>query len=110
MNDRIRAGGKQRRDYWEHLHRDGCPGYPACSTPKSCQARDNHTEAASVDTAGTAEIVCPWCGAEDRDSWEYREDSADDEYCDECGNTFKWERHTQVTYTSERVQPETEQP
>lgn len=46
----------------------------------------------------TDEIICPICGHEYTDSWEY------DEYgemeCEECGATFDYERNTSITYDS----------
>lgn len=54
----------------------------------------------------TDEIVCPYCGYEFRDSWEY--DGADGEdnetECGECGKEFTYERSLTVqylTFTSE---------
>lgn len=52
---------------------------------------------------GTDEIVCPWCGYEQLDSWEMP-DSDDECECNECGKLFAYERDIQVTYSSERVE------
>ena len=49
----------------------------------------------------TMELVCPWCGYQERDSWELAD--SDDEYeCPDCGKTFAFERNIEVTYTSWR--------
>lgn len=51
----------------------------------------------------THEIVCPWCGYEQGDSWEAPD--SDDEYeCEECGKIFAYEREVEVTYCSYRVE------
>lgn len=49
----------------------------------------------------TDEIVCPWCGYEERDSWDYP-NSDDDIKCPECGKVFSMERQTEVLYNTER--------
>ena len=47
----------------------------------------------------TENIVCPWCGYENKDSWELPNE--DDEYeCPECGRVFEYQRNFEVTYTS----------
>jgi DNA-directed RNA polymerase subunit RPC12/RpoP len=56
-----------------------------------------------IECWGTDEIVCPHCGHEMSDSWEYLDGnrtkgSAD---CGECEKTFKWEAEYSVTYTTE---------
>ena len=48
---------------------------------------------------GTREIICPKCGHENGDSWEYT-DSDDDMECDKCGAKFSMEREVDVTYTT----------
>ena len=45
------------------------------------------------------QIICPYCGEENEDSWEFG-DSEDEQECYECGKYFSWERHTSVSYTS----------
>ena len=46
----------------------------------------------------TTEIVCPHCGYEFSDSWEF-EDSGDAE-CYRCDLAFFFERQIEVTYTT----------
>lgn len=46
-------------------------------------------------------IICPYCGYENRDSWEC--DDEDDEFeCDVCGEVFEYERNYEITYTSRK--------
>ena len=59
-----------------------------------------------IDHEYTDNVVCPWCGYEDIDSWEYIEDTENDIECPECGKLFDMERHTQVTYTTKRARCE----
>lgn len=44
-------------------------------------------------------IICPYCGAEDVDSWEHRDEGGDVE-CWECEKKFRWSRDCRVTYDS----------
>lgn len=47
----------------------------------------------------TSNIVCPYCGYENQDSWECSDDE-DEEICGNCGSTFSYERIVTVEYTS----------
>jgi len=58
---------------------------------------------ADIDHEYTREIVCPGCGDELGDSWELSDDDGD-EQCGECGITFTWERHVEVTYSTDFAQ------
>ena len=49
----------------------------------------------------TDNIVCPWCGEEQSDSWECC-DWDDECECDYCGKVFEYERNTEVTYSSRK--------
>lgn len=44
-------------------------------------------------------IICPYCGYEDTDSWEWNENY---EYydCPDCGEEFRVERYVEVTYST----------
>ena len=57
-----------------------------------------------IDHENTDELVCPWCGTEITDSWEYSPDDADMGViqCDICEKLFKAERITTIEYTTER--------
>ena len=52
------------------------------------------------DTQFTKEAVCPYCGAEQSDSWELKDE--DEYYCDECENEYTIVRHVEVTYCTHR--------
>lgn len=55
------------------------------------------------DTDYRDDIICPYCGCEYGDCWEWGEDG---EYkCDDCGNKFTYTRNTSVDYTTERILP-----
>lgn len=53
-----------------------------------------------IDHEYTDEIVCPWCGHEHGDSWEWVD--YDTTECDECEKKFTHIRHVEVTYTTEK--------
>ncbi len=54
------------------------------------------------DCSHTHELVCPYCGGEMSDSWEYgsggEEDSEAD--CGHCSRTFRYSRNVSVSYTT----------
>ena len=58
-------------------------------------------EEEEIDHEYTDNIVCPHCGEEERDSWEYSEDSGS-ATCGECRLAFHYERETSVTYTTSK--------
>jgi transcription elongation factor Elf1 len=47
-------------------------------------------------------IKCPYCDWEDRDSWEFGEDSGI-YTCGNCGEEFNVERNVEVTYSTTRI-------
>lgn len=49
----------------------------------------------------TQEIICPNCFREYSDSWEYS-DYDDNMICPDCGQSFYYERHLEVTYSSKK--------
>lgn len=51
----------------------------------------------------TEEIICPWCGYEFQDSWEFEENGEHE--CYGCGKSFKFSRIIDVTYDTERIEP-----
>ena len=55
-----------------------------------------------IDNEYTDEIVCPYCGREESDSWEYSDDDGQ-AACGYCGAEFLYERHTSVHYSTERA-------
>lgn len=55
----------------------------------------------NIDHEYTSQIISPYCGWEDRDSWEAG-DSGDME-CDRCGKKFHLERDVTVTYSTDKI-------
>lgn len=58
-----------------------------------------------IDHEYTKDIVCPYCGHRERDSWEIsgNEDGKSSEVeCSECSKAFYYECHVRVTYTTEK--------
>lgn len=53
------------------------------------------------DTQGTDEIVCPHCGHEHRDSFEF-DDSGITE-CEACEKPFTYNREISITYSTEKL-------
>ena len=57
-----------------------------------------------IETDFTQELVCPYCGYEDTDSWEYDQNTFDgvlgDIECGECGKTFHAQRNGEITYST----------
>ncbi len=55
------------------------------------------------------DAVCPWCGAEQRDSWEIslsngEYEEGDGEYdCQSCEKTFIISRYCEVTYSTKKI-------
>ena len=54
-----------------------------------------------IDNKHTSEIVCPYCGSEESDSWERDDDGVID--CDQCGKQFYYTRIIDVTYSTEKI-------
>ena len=56
-----------------------------------------------TDHEYTDNIVCPYCGAIDEDSWEYEDDSGEME-CGDCGKEFFWSRTiVNVQYSTKKT-------
>ena len=55
-----------------------------------------------IDTSFTKEITCPYCGYEHGDSYEISDDIGDKQ-CLNCDKTFSYERHVEVTYSTEKA-------
>lgn len=54
------------------------------------------------ETWGTAEVVCPYCGHEGRDSWELGDSGETD--CGECERVFWFERIIDISYTCRKLE------
>jgi DNA-directed RNA polymerase subunit RPC12/RpoP len=52
-----------------------------------------------VEHEYTKEIVCPYCGYEQGDSWEY-DGECDELECAECGKKFHYSRDISVSYST----------
>ena len=59
----------------------------------------------------TPGIVCPHCGHECRDSWEWGGGSDNDgeDECGECGEAFQWMRIVTVEYTTAKTTSDEEE-
>lgn len=55
-----------------------------------------------IDHEYTEEIVCPHCGEEFIDSWEFAD--IGEHTCYECGGKFSHERDVTVTYSTQKTQ------
>ena len=51
----------------------------------------------------TDEIVCPYCGYEFSDSWDFNRDSEEID-CPECEKTFEYFREVEVKYVTKKVE------
>ena len=51
---------------------------------------------------GTHEMVCPYCGEEQSDSWEYSRDDGTVE-CGSCSRQFRYTRNVSVDYTTHPI-------
>jgi DNA-directed RNA polymerase subunit RPC12/RpoP len=58
-----------------------------------------------IDHDYTDEIVCPYCGCEFSESYEFDRDSGECE-CYECGKEFEYYRHIEVTYCTYEITEE----
>jgi len=58
-----------------------------------------------IDHEYTENIVCPYCGCEHGDSWEYNLDSTDTVIeCYDCGEEFYAYREIEVTYSTKKAE------
>lgn len=55
------------------------------------------------DTECTDEIVCPHCGHEFLDSYEYIDSDGDEVECHSCEKSFELSVNSSVTYSTKRV-------
>ncbi len=53
----------------------------------------------SFDTSTTDNLICPYCGYEETDSWELGE-SSDNHQCGSCDKTFVYETEVSRSFTS----------
>lgn len=56
-----------------------------------------------IDCEYTREIVCPHCGREQSDPNDITGDNEDgDTECGWCEKPFRWHRHVEITYSTEK--------
>ena len=66
---------------------------------------EQHEREDEIDHEYTTELVCPYCGYEHSDSWEIAADDGEWE-CPECGQTFRYFRDIEVTYSTQKMNDE----
>lgn len=52
-----------------------------------------------IDNEYTEQIVCPYCGDTNDDSWEYDSDEGEVD-CPSCEKRFHYQRHRDISYTT----------
>jgi DNA-directed RNA polymerase subunit RPC12/RpoP len=62
---------------------------------------EKEIEAFDGDTDYTHEIVCPWCGYEQSDSWEASDEG--DHICDNCLREYRHVREVEISYSTEKI-------
>ncbi len=69
------------------------------------EALDKIDEHNPYVTQYTPEIICPYCGHEHGDSWEYGGggEDTDTAICDECDREFEWSRFIITEYSTKRI-------
>lgn len=60
-----------------------------------------------IDTSRTDDIVCPYCGHEHGDSWEFDLSGSGIVECNKCEREFKAAREIEVYYWSEEIEGNT---
>jgi uncharacterized Zn-finger protein len=75
------------------------------NTNTLCPLASNY-EPPDIDCVATDEVVCPYCGNEHSESYEFFEGNRDDTEvtCTECERDFRASRDVSVSYSS-RVKP-----
>jgi uncharacterized Zn-finger protein len=57
-----------------------------------------------MNTEYTHNLICPYCGHENKDSWEVNMDEGmewdDDIECGSCDETYRASRHCTITYST----------
>ena len=73
---------------------------------KGSPISEDPSEYGPVDHDYTDEIVCPYCGHEHGDSWEYGDSGR--MTCGECNREFDMERNVSVSYVTSRIDRDAE--
>lgn len=58
-----------------------------------------------IDHEYTNEVVCPYCGYKDRDSWELS-DNDGETYCGRCDKEFAYTRNISISYCTSKIEEE----
>ena len=53
-----------------------------------------------IDTEWTDAPVCPHCGHEHRDWWEWLDDEDGEHDCDNCGRVFRWSQYIRIKFST----------
>lgn len=87
---------KWMMDYMPRL--TGTAGYSICDECLDKRVAFSRWQNEQYDTD---ELVCPWCGYKDPDSWELGDE--DDAYeCPNCGRVFEYSSEVARTFTSRK--------
>lgn len=60
--------------------------------------------AVPIDHEYTPDLVCPYCGYVNRDSWEIGHDEGETN-CNRCEKLYEYERHITVRFSTAKVKP-----
>lgn len=71
---------------------------------KSAGVRQINIDFEPVDKNFESNLICPYCGYEDKDSWELS-DNDEEHCCGRCGAVLSYERVVTVEYSSSPVKP-----
>lgn len=93
--------GKKISDYEYNYHDAKC--FSCCEQDyldKLAEQLQNNEE---TETFREDKVICPYCGYvfEDDDSYFLNEGGGEFE-CEECGNTFNFTAHVEITYSTKR--------
>lgn len=92
-----------RPEVYEHIHSDGKTFVVGGIYHQGKEfVVDEIDLDADHDTEYTNNMICPYCGYEDIDSWEFDYDVGECD-CPRCGKTFEYTRQVEVTYCTEKV-------
>ncbi|SRR3972149_1020349 len=56
----------------------------------------------------TNQIICPYCGHEDDESWNLEEEGETQKTCESCEKEFNVEKEVSITYSTSRIECENE--
>lgn len=59
-------------------------------------------EPEEIDTEYTNNIICPYCGNEDTESYEYHNNDGETN-CNYCGEEFYYRRDIEITYCTRKI-------